>query len=332
MNVDNLKTIVRQFSTLQILVVGDVMLDRYVQGTVSRISPEAPVPVVEATSEVFRPGGAANTASNIRTLGGDVIIVGLVGDDSNGQKLIDLLKRSGVHTEGLIVDRTRPTTLKTRIIGDHQHLVRIDSEVRRNIDKKQTRQILDFVNEKIKNVDAVLISDYEKGVNTRVLLEKMISLIRVYETPIIVDPKVRHFPYYRGVTLITPNVKEASSATQIDLIDEASIRNMGRELLRQLECDAVLITRGKNGMTLFERNGNITNMPTLAREVYDVTGAGDTVASALSLGLAAGADTVDAVAIANVAAGIVIEKLGGATVNQDEINHRFDMLGRTRFE
>lgn len=319
------RKVVERFDSARILTIGDVMLDRFIIGTVSRISPEAPVPVVDFASETFKPGGAANAINNIRAFGGDVVATGVIGDDTNGRKLIDLLKQSGINTEGLIVIQNRPTTIKTRIIAGQQ-LVRIDREKRNGIDPECTHQILDFVNKKIDDVDAILISDYDKGVITNKLLEVAIPTIKKYNKPIIVDPKVKHFLDYKGVTIVTPNLKEASAATGISPINETSIRNMGQWLLTQLECDAVLITRGKDGMSLFEKEGNVTHIPTVAREVFDVTGAGDTVTGVVALSLAVGAEMIDAATIANMAAGIVVGKLGTATVTKDELKHHLAVL------
>jgi D-beta-D-heptose 7-phosphate kinase/D-beta-D-heptose 1-phosphate adenosyltransferase len=323
---EELKKVVERFESARILAIGDVMLDRFILGTVSRISPEAPVLVVDLTSETFKPGGAANAINNIRALGGEVIAVGIIGDDVSGKKLIDLLKQSGINTEGIIVIQNRPTIVKTRIIAGQQQIVRIDREKRDGLDNEWVQNILGFVNTKIKDIDAILISDYDKGVITNKLLEDVIPLAKKYNKPIIVDPKVEHFLDYKGVTIVTPNIKEASAATGISPINETSIRNMGQWLLTQLECDTVLITRGKDGMTLFENDGAVIHIPTVAREVFDVTGAGDTVTGVVALCLAVGAVMVDAAIIANTAAGIVVGKLGTATATKEELKHQLDIL------
>lgn len=323
---EELKKVVERFESARILAIGDVMLDRFILGTVSRISPEAPVPVVDLTSETFKPGGAANAINNIRALGGEVIAVGIIGDDVSGKKLIDLLKQSGINTEGIIVIQNRPTIVKTRIIAGQQQIVRIDREKRDGLDNEWVQKILGFVNTKINDIDAILISDYDKGVITNKLLEDVIPLAKKYNKPIIVDPKVEHFLDYKGVTIVTPNIKEASAATGISPINETSLRNMGQWLLTQLECDTVLITRGKDGMTLFENDGAVIHIPTVAREVFDVTGAGDTVTGVVALCLAVDAVMVDAAIIANTAAGIVVGKLGTATATKEELKHQLDIL------
>lgn len=324
--VEELKKVVERFDSARILVIGDVMLDRFIVGTVSRISPEAPVPVVDLTSEIFKPGGAANAINNIKALGGKVIAAGVVGDDASGRKLIDLLKQSEINTEGIIVIKNRPTSVKTRIIAGQQQIVRIDREKRDGVDTEWTQQIMEFVNKKIDDIDAILISDYDKGVITNKLLEDVIPFAKKYNKPVIVDPKIEHFLDYKGVTIVTPNIKEASAATGISPINETSIRNMGQWLLTQLECDTVLITRGKDGMSLFEKDGNITHIPTVAREVFDVTGAGDTVTGVVALCLAVGLEMKDAATIANTAAGIVVGKRGTAITTKDELKHHLDVL------
>ena len=325
-NIEELKKVVERFDSARILAIGDVMLDRFIIGSVSRISPEAPVPVVDLTSEIFKPGGAANAINNIRALGGKVIAAGVIGDDTSGRKLIDLLKQSGINTEGIIVIKNRPTSVKTRIIAGQQQIVRIDREKRDGIGTERTQQILDFVNKKIADIDAILISDYDKGVITNKLLEDVIPLAKKCDKPVIVDPKVEHFFDYKAVTIVTPNIKEASAATGISPINETSIRNMGQWLLTQLECHAVLITRGNDGMSLFEKDGAVTHIPAVAREVFDVTGAGDTVTGIVALCLAVGAVMVDAAIIANTAAGIVVGKLGTATATKEELKHQLDIL------
>jgi D-beta-D-heptose 7-phosphate kinase/D-beta-D-heptose 1-phosphate adenosyltransferase len=244
----------------------------------------------------------------------------------NGRKLINLLKQNRINTEGIFTIQNRPTIIKTRIIAAQQQIMRIDQENRNNLENKWNQRIFDFINTQIYNVDAILISDYDKGLITDKLIETVVSMARNNNKPIIVDPKVDHFLIYRDITVITPNLKEASVATGINFINEANIVNMGQWLLTQLRCDAVLITRGKDGMSLFEKNGNITHIPTVARAVFDVTGAGDTVTAVVTLCLATGAGMIESAIIANVAAGLVVEKLGIATVTQEELKKRINIL------
>ena len=329
MNVEELKEMIEHFGKTHVLVIGDLMLDKFIQGTVSRVSPEAPVPVVDVVSEIFRPGGAANAISNIRALGGNVIAVGVIGDDWNGRKLIDLLKQDGVDTKCIIVSKERPTTVKTRIIAEQQQIVRIDREKRNAIDNEETKTILDFLNKKINDVDAILISDYDKGAVTNGLLGSLIPLAKKFGKPVIVHPKVAHFLDYKGVTIINSNLERASAVTGISQINETSIRNLGQWLLTQLECEYVLITRRKDGMTLFEKSGGVKHIPAIAKEVYNVTGvgAGDTVTSVITLSLASGVTNMaNSAILANIAAGIVVGKLGSATVTRDELKKELDML------
>lgn len=332
-NIDELKQIVERFNSARILAIGDLMLDRFIMGNVSRICPEAPVPVVDIVSETFKPGGAANAINNINVLGGDVIAVGVIGDDESGRKLTDLLKQNGINTEGIISIKNRSTIVKTRIIAGQQQLLRIDRENKDGLDAEVTQRIFDFIATKINETDAILISDYNKGIVTNELIKGVVSLAKKYNKPVIVDPKVEHFLDYKGVTVVTPNINEASSATGINPINETSIRNMGQWLLTQLECNAVLITRGKDGMSLFEKNDNVIHIPTIAKEVFDVTGAGDTVTSVVALCLSIGTEMVTAATISNTAAGIVVGKLGTATVTKDELLTAINILAaRTKSE
>lgn len=327
MNIEDFKKTVDRFDKNCVLVIGDLMLDKFIYGTVSRISPEAPVPVVDVASEIYRVGGAANAVSNMRVLGGNVIGVGVVGDDWYGRRLIGLLKQEGVDTECVIICKDRPTTVKTRVIAGEQQIVRIDQEKRDAIDQEYTKTILDFLNEKIDSIDALLISDYDKGVVTNMLLERLIPLAKKSSKPIIAHPKVEHFLDYKGVTMVITNLERASAVTGIRQINETSIRNMGNWLLTHLECEHVLITREKDGMSLFEKNGRIIHIPATAREVLNLTGAGDTVSSLITLSLASGTTNMTNSAIlANIAAGIVIEKFGAAKITIDELKSRIENL------
>ena len=329
MNVEELKEIIEHFGKTRVVVIGDFMLDKFIQGTVSRISPESPVPVVDVASEMLRPGGAANAISTIRALGGNAVAVSVIGDDWNGRKLIDLLKQDGVDTECIIVNKERPTTVKTRIIAEQQQIVRIDREKRDAIAYKYTKTILDFLNEKIDDVDAILISDYDKGVVTNDLLEGLLPLAKKFGKPVVAHPKVVHFLDYKGVTIVNSNIERASAVTEIQQINETSIRNTGQWLLTQLECEHVLITRGNDGMSLFEKNGGVTHIPAIAKEVYNVTGvgAGDTVTSLIALSLASGVtNMVNSAILANIAAGVVVEKRGTTTLTRDELKDRLNKL------
>jgi rfaE bifunctional protein kinase chain/domain len=311
------------FPAARILVVGDVVLDHYIWGNVSRISPEAPVPVVNVTKENLLLGGATNVVNNIHSLGGIVRVCGVIGRDEAGKQLLHLLRVQGINTEGLITDQVRPTTVKTRVIAHSQQVVRFDRETKDKIEKTTHQQIFDYVKQQVNDgLDAVVLSDYCKGVVTRELVKDIVRLAKKNGVIVSVDPKVSHFGMYSGVTILTPNIKEASIGSRIEIIDQESLLRAGRLLLNKLKCKAVLITRGEQGMSLFEQGGKITHIPTMAQEVFDVTGAGDTVISALTLAMAAGAAPADAAAISNFAAGIVVGIVGTATVKPPELKQR----------
>ena len=321
-----LSKIIDRFSKARVLVVGDVMIDHYIWGTVSRISPEAPVPVVNVTRENLLLGAAANVVNNIRALGGEVGICGVIGHDDAGKRLQHLLHAQEIPTDGLIADPGRATTIKTRVIAHHQQVVRFDRETREGISRETHRRIFAHVAERAAGLDAIVISDYCKGVVTKDLVRDIVRLARKRGIIVSVDPKVSHFGIYSGVTILTPNTKEASLGAKIEIEDESSLLRAGKGLLARLACDAVLITRGEHGMSLFEKGGRITHIPTVAKDVFDVTGAGDTVISALTLSMAAGARISDAAKIANYAAGIVVGVVGTATVSPSQLKQRITEL------
>lgn len=312
-----------RFSTARVLVVGDIVLDHYIWGKVSRISPEAPVPVVNVTREDLLLGGATNVVNNIHSLGGLVSVCGVIGQDEAGKQLLHLLHEQGIRTEGLIVDSARPTTIKTRIIAHSQQVVRFDRETKDRIERETHRRIFDYVGKQLsEGLDAIVLSDYCKGVVTSGLVRDIVRLAKKHKVIVTVDPKVSHFGMYSGVTILTPNITEASIGSKIEIDSELSLLKAGKLLLKRLKCDAVLITRGEQGMSLFEHVGRVTHIPTVAREVFDVTGAGDTVISTLTLAMAAGASMVDAARISNYAAGIVVGVVGTATVKPEELKQR----------
>lgn len=319
LKIDRLKKLIGRFDNVSVLVVGDLMLDEFIWGKVSRISPEAPVPVVWVVSESIMPGGASNVANNISSLGGKVYLAGAVGCDERGRLLIEELSKRDINAEGVVMEAERPTTLKTRVIAHSQQVVRIDKENTSDISSDTIKKILEFAKVIIDDIDAVIIEDYGKGVIVPELLSPLVQLAKRHKKIITVDPKENHFPMYRNVTAITPNHHEAARASGIMAGNGAAIEDIGRKLLKQLSCEAVLITLGENGMCVFERNGMITKIPTVAQEVYDVSGAGDTVISAYTLALAAGAKAIEAAHIANCAAGIVVGKVGIAVTTQKEL-------------
>jgi D-beta-D-heptose 7-phosphate kinase/D-beta-D-heptose 1-phosphate adenosyltransferase len=314
-----LKDIISKFSEKSVLVLGDMMLDEFIKGEVSRISPEAPVPVVDVNSTYVMPGGAANTVNNLATLGAKVYVAGVIGKDAKGTKLKKMLEEKKIDTNGLIIDDKRPTTLKTRIIAHNQQVVRVDRENREEINEKTAGKLFNYIKSIITKIDAIVVSDYNKGTVTGGLLDTIVKLAKERECIVVVDPKVQNILNYRGSTVITPNQFEASAVVGIPIINETSIRNMGQKLLTMLECEAVLITRGKDGMSLFDKDGGVFHVPSIAQEVFDVTGAGDTVVSTFTLALVSGASMLDAAKLSNFAAGIVVKKLGTATVLPEEI-------------
>ncbi|MEE9591148.1 MAG: D-glycero-beta-D-manno-heptose-7-phosphate kinase [Thermodesulfobacteriota bacterium] len=310
-------SIIDKFKDARILVIGDLILDHFIWGNVRRISPEAPVPVVEVTSEGILLGGSANVVNNIHSLGGKCLVAGVAGRDEDGKKLLKLLKEKGIPFEGITLDRKRPTTIKTRVIAHNQQVVRFDREDKDKIENETLDKVIKYVKKALKSTDLVIISDYAKGLITSKLMEETKTFASKLGKPIVLDPKVEHFNYYRGVTVVTPNNLEASLASGIDIVDGRSLHMAGEVLYNKLGCKALLITRGEHGMSIFESNEE-THIPTVAREVYDVSGAGDTVVGVLGLALASGADFKEAAVLANYAAGIVVSKVGTATVGADE--------------
>ncbi|HSA78021.1 MAG TPA: D-glycero-beta-D-manno-heptose-7-phosphate kinase [Nitrospirota bacterium] len=311
------------FPSTRTLVVGDVMLDHYIWGTVSRISPEAPVPVVNVTEENMLLGAATNVVNNVHALGGKVSVCGVIGHDEAGRQLVHMLRVQGIHTDGLIVEDGRPTTIKTRVIAHSQQVVRFDRETKVGIERDTHRRIFEYIKQQMDSgLDAIVLSDYSKGVVTKDLVRDIVKLARKKGIIVSVDPKVNHFGIYSGVTILTPNTKEASIGAKIEIEDDESLLKAGKLLLKRLKCSAVLVTRGEHGMSLFERDGRVTHIPTVAQEVFDVTGAGDTVISTLTLSMAAGAGIIDAARLSNYAAGIVVGVVGTATVKPDELKQK----------
>jgi len=314
--------LIRRFKNARILVIGDFILDQFVWGSVHRISPEAPVPVVNVQRESYVPGGSLNVANNIRTLGGTVYPCGVVGRDLAGRMLLKAMRREGIEIGGIIYDRSRPTSVKTRVIAHSQQVVRFDREKEGEISREDCQKILRFVRQMISSIDVVVIEDYGKGVVQPALLKEVLQLAKRWKKPVLVDPKEKHFSYYQGATALTPNRKEAYTAYENGHRTnhhDPSLEEVGHGLLKQLKSQALLITLGEDGMALFEKNGKMTHIPTTAREVYDVSGAGDTVIAVFSLALAAGAKMREAAMISNLAAGIVVGKIGTATVSRQEL-------------
>jgi rfaE bifunctional protein kinase chain/domain len=309
----------RAFRGRRVLVVGDVMLDEFVWGRVARISPEAPVPVVEVMGQSFHLGGAGNVAANVRALGGEVMVAGVIGRDVAGDRVRESLARAGVQDALVLAEDDRPTTMKTRIIAHHQQVVRADRERSDDVDSALAQAVLARLEPALDAAGAVVVSDYQKGVVTGPFMKALVARARRRRVPVLVDPKVRHFGRYRGATLVTPNQLEAEQATGLRIRDEGDLRAAGERILKLLRCEAVLVTRGEQGMSLFPRGGTPVHVPTAAREVFDVTGAGDTVIATLGLALGARGRLAEAAVLANYAAGVVVGKLGTATASPAEV-------------
>lgn len=324
-----MENFLKKFPRTGVLIIGDFMVDQYIWGKVERISPEAPVPVVEVSKENLLLGGAANVANNISSLGGKVFITGVIGKDDMGRVLIHKLREKGIHTDGIIMEENRCTTVKTRIIAHNQQVVRFDKEIKSEISKSTLSLILEYVRDCLPKIRAIILADYCKGVITKNLIKKLLELTNS-KVFVAADPKIGHFDYYKGVSLITPNVNEASFGSGINITDERTLIKAGEILLDKLQFKAVLITRGDKGMTLFEKSGKITHIPTFTKEVYDVTGAGDTVIATFTLCYSAGAKLKEAAIFANHAAGIVVGEVGTAVVTPRDImaSIRMNKIGR----
>ena len=309
----------QRFRQVSILVVGDLIVDEFVWGRVDRISPEAPVPVVQVTDRSLRLGGAANVVNNLRAMGARVFVSGVVGADEPGRWLVQEMKRKGVPVGGILRDPRRPSTMKTRIIAHSQQVVRIDREEPTPLSPLQTEDICRYLRQQALRVDGIIVSDYGKGVVGDALMDAVRETVRDRDLLVSVDPKVSRFGLYRGVRVVTPNHREAAKAAGMEITSGQNLMAVGTKLLRELGCRILLITRGEEGMSLFLENGDHLHIPTVAREVYDVTGAGDTVVSAFTLGLCVGAPPAEAALIANLAAGIVVGEVGTAAVSNQRL-------------
>ena len=310
---------IQDFRSKRILVLGDMMLDRFIWGSVSRISPEAPVPVVEIKTESTCLGGAANVASNIRSLGGIPVPLGVLGNDFEGDRLREEFRLLGSPISGLIVDKLRPTSIKTRILAHHQQVCRTDREDRSPLSPVLQSRVASKFKAVLPFVDAVIVSDYAKGLISASLLKQILPFAKSARKIVCIDPKMRKFSFYRPATIITPNTAEAEHASGITIAGTQDLVRAGRKILKESGIEHLLVTRGEEGMALFESNSKITHIPTVAQEVFDVTGAGDTVISTLALSLVSGLSLLAAAVLSNIAAGIVVGKLGTASVSPDEL-------------
>ncbi len=308
-----------KFSKCRILVIGDLMLDEYVWGEVDRISPEAPVQVVSVIREDYTLGGAGNVVNNLAALGATVLTVGVMGDGEDGARLLEKFAEFGLDTAGIVQEPNRFTTRKTRILAAHQHVLRIDRETKKEISGSTYEKVIKFAEKAIPDVDVILISDYGKGLLTGTLLKRVIAYARKQGKMTLADPKGLDFSKYAGVSLLTPNQKEAALASGMDIRDESSLLKAGERLLERTGIENLLITCGKGGMVLFERENSPHQISTDARQVFDVSGAGDTVVAVMGLAMASGLSLKESATLANTAAGIVVAKVGTATLSMREL-------------
>lgn len=320
MNKARSTSIVNKFPGTRVLVVGDLMLDTFIWGEVSRISPEAPVPVIEKTSESSVPGGSGNVVKNLHALGADVYVIGVIGDDAPGKVLMRDFSSHKIHIEGVCVDSRRPTITKTRIIARNQQVLRLDVEKTQMHKNNIERMLVRNIERSLPRCKVVIISDYGKGVISKTILKKIITSAKKCHIPVMVDPKIEHFKQYRGVTCITPNIHEARQGMSwFDVRTQADLKKLGAEILKKLNCTSVLITNSEKGMDLFETHKRPIHIPVTAKEVFDVTGAGDTVISVLALGVSCGADLFTAALLSTCAAGCVVGKVGTASISRKEL-------------
>jgi len=316
--------IISGFGDARVLILGDIMLDEYMYGSVDRISPEAPVPVVNISSSKILLGGAANVAANICSLGGEALLLGTVGDDEAASKISQLLKTEKISDDLLVTDLTRRTTIKTRIIAHGQQIVRADREDRHEVNPDIEKEIISRFLSVADDIQAVIISDYGKGVINQSLLEKLMSVCLEKNIFVAVDPKETHFNNYQRVSLITPNHHEAGFAYGRRIHSEKNLIEVGNGLLKRLKAKSILITRGPDGMSLFTEDSEPTHIPTFAKKVYDVTGAGDTVIAVFVAATCAGADLVESAIVANAGAGLTVGEIGTATVTTDDLRQELE--------
>ena len=319
--------LLEQFQNKRICVLGDMMLDEYIWGKIERISPEAPVPVVDVKNITLRLGGAANVIHNILSLGAIPFPIGLIGEDENGQKLLEEFKRLGINTIGLQIDKGRPTTIKTRVLAhNRQQVVRIDRETCQPIPENILEHIIHLIETNIEHIDAFLFEDYNKGAIIPELIKKVVEIAKKHNKITTVDPKFDNFFAYKNVTLFKPNIREIENAMGIKIESEEKLHEAGKELLKQLQPDALVITRGEKGITLLEKGSDkLLNVATKAREVYDSSGAGDTVISTLTVALTAKASLTEATCLANYAAGIVCEETGTVPIRLEQLQQAINI-------
>ena len=309
------------FSKIQVLIVGDVMIDRYCWGSVERISPEAPVPVVSLKKTTLAAGGAANVATNVAGLGAKPLLIGAIGNDEEANFFPPLLKKCNVEPDFLIKIKNRPTTVKTRIIAHSQQITRLDQETKEYLSAEDEDVFLQTIIKLIDEADIVVLSDYAKGVLTARLLEQIIATAKTAKKMILIDPKGKNYLKYKGADLLTPNQREISDAAKLEAFADETVESAGNQIIFQLSLQALLVTQGENGMTLFESNKKTLKLKAMAREVYDVTGAGDTVIAVMAVALAAKLSFAEAARLANIAAGLVVEQIGTTAIKFEDLQN-----------
>ena len=316
---------IEKFGDLNVLIVGDVMLDRYWWGSVSRISPEAPVPVVNLDRTTLAAGGAANVAANIAGLGAKPFLVGAIGADAEAALFPDVLAKENISAEHLIKTHSRTTTVKTRVVAHSQQIVRVDQETKTNLTESEENLIWSKISELLQEIQIIIVSDYGKGVVTENILSRLITTAKRENKLVIVDPKGKNYAKYRGATILTPNRYEVAEVYQLEDFEQPTIEKAGKKMIDDFDLDAMLITQGEAGMTLFEKEQPPHHLKVTARNVYDVTGAGDTVIACLATAIGVGADFPAAAKFANIAAGLVVEQVGTTAIN-------LEMLGAVRLD
>ncbi len=315
-----------EFKKVKALVIGDLMIDEYLWGKVERISPEAPVPVVCVTGETHTLGGAGNVINNLTAMGADVMAVGTAGTGMAGRMIFEKLESLGIETDGIISEPDRPTTRKTRVIASNQQVIRIDREIKKDINPASSEMLVRIIEKKTCNADLVIISDYDKGLVTDELVQAAVSFAGFHGIPVLADPKSLDFSKYSGVSVLTPNKKEAAAAAHMQIGSEDDLFRAGRKIMKDAALEKLLITCGRDGMALFESDAGPYMIESRARQVFDVSGAGDTVISILGLGLAVGYSFRQSAMIANAAAGIVVGKVGTATASITELKQALEEL------
>lgn len=312
--------VISKFNGTKILAIGDLMLDQYLYGTVKRISPEAPVPIVQIDKEVCELGGAANVINNINNLGGTIEAIGIIGKEDAGRTLLKLLKERNVDTDGIILSDNRPTTVITRVIGNANHIVRLEKETRKKIGPEISDQIIEYIRNRINKYDAILILDYDNGLITPYLSKKLIHLANSNEIPVIVNSKTENLIHYKKVSVIISDCYKVSNVIGIKPINETSIRNIGQWMLTRLDCKGIIIMRGEKGMSVFSRDGTVKHLPMITKGVSDITGVEDAIIGVVTLAVANGSNIIDAATIANAAATIALNKSGNYTPSKEEIS------------